>query len=180
VRIEEVVGRRMAEHRTELGMSQAELGERLGVLLGRSWPRQSVWAAEKGQRAFTAAELLALVEVLRLPGVDELFVAPWDVDGVELGGATVDHPATSLPRAGGNTRADAVRSNLHLVKEQVAALTANAEWAQKVHARQTETLAALQDAVSIAIRLSAPEDHSPELQQEGAQHDADDQAGPGR
>jgi hypothetical protein len=58
------------------GLLQAELGKDLGEYLGKTWPRHAVWAAERGQRAFTAAELRALVEVFHLHGVDELFTAP--------------------------------------------------------------------------------------------------------
>jgi hypothetical protein len=68
------------------GLLQAELGKDLGEYLGKTWPRHAVWAAERGQRAFTAAELRALVEVFHLHGVDELFTPPLGVDTVELGG----------------------------------------------------------------------------------------------
>jgi len=64
LRIEEVIGQWIAEGRDQTGMSQAELGEQLEKLLGKSWPRQAVSAAEKGRRAFTAAELVAFAIAL--------------------------------------------------------------------------------------------------------------------
>jgi len=70
-------------------MSQEELGRRLEPLLGKAWPRQAVWAAERGQRAFTAAELLALATALETtPGL-LITPHPW-VETVETpGGASV-------------------------------------------------------------------------------------------
>lgn len=53
VKIEQVIGERIRELREGLGISQAELGNRLPL----PWPRQAVSAAEKGRRAFAAAEL---------------------------------------------------------------------------------------------------------------------------
>lgn len=162
MRIEEVVGRRVSEYRTAVELSQAELGERLSVLLGKSWPRQSVWAAEKGQRAFTAAELLALVEVLRLPGVDELFVPPWDVDTIELGGQAIEH--LGLPRAGGGSRSDSLRDTLHLIKEQVQELVELQKLEESrvrdLTDHRSQAVAALRDAVGIAMRLNSPDDQS--------------------
>jgi transcriptional regulator with XRE-family HTH domain len=84
VRIEEVVGQRVAELRAPTGMTQAELGQKLGELLGKPWSRQAVSAAEKGGRAFTAAELLALAYVLEVP-VGRLLTPPLGALTVRLG-----------------------------------------------------------------------------------------------
>jgi transcriptional regulator with XRE-family HTH domain len=66
VKLEEVIGDRIAVVRTERGMSQAELGAALAEHLDRPWSRQAVYTAEKGKRAFTAAELVALALVLEI------------------------------------------------------------------------------------------------------------------
>lgn len=67
MRIEEYIGHRVRERREELDMTQEELGRKLGDLLGKPWPRQTVSTAERGARAFPAVELLALATVLRVP-----------------------------------------------------------------------------------------------------------------
>jgi len=64
-RIEHVIGVRMYERREELGLTQEQIGEGLGGLLDKPWSRQAVSAAEKGNRAFTAAELVAIAWTLK-------------------------------------------------------------------------------------------------------------------
>ena len=64
VRVEEVVGRRIREIRERQGMTQEQLGQAIGELLGKPWPRQTVSSAEAGRRAFTAAELVAVARAL--------------------------------------------------------------------------------------------------------------------
>jgi transcriptional regulator with XRE-family HTH domain len=64
VRLEQVIGHRMRERREEMALTQEQAGQRIGELLGRPWPRQAVSAAEKGDRAFTAAELVAIAFAL--------------------------------------------------------------------------------------------------------------------
>jgi transcriptional regulator with XRE-family HTH domain len=64
-RIEQVIGLRMYHRREELGLTQEQVGQAVGDLLGKAWSRQAVSAAEKGNRAFTAAELLAIAWALR-------------------------------------------------------------------------------------------------------------------
>jgi transcriptional regulator with XRE-family HTH domain len=67
-------------------LSLAELGEALGRYLGRTWSRQAVHQAERGQRSFTAAELTALALVLDT-SVQALFRAE---DGqIELPGRVI-------------------------------------------------------------------------------------------
>ena len=58
--LEQDIGQRIAWLRKERGLTQAALGESLD----RPWPRQAVHAAEKGARAFTAAELVSLASAL--------------------------------------------------------------------------------------------------------------------
>lgn len=82
---EEMVGRRVAEIRERLGMTQQQLGEDLEPLLGKSWPRQTVSSAEKGKRAFTAAELIALAIVLKTQA-NRLLIAPIEMEELEMPG----------------------------------------------------------------------------------------------
>ena len=64
MRVEEAVGQQVARLRLQRQLSLADLGEALGRYLGKPWSRQAVHQAERGQRAFTAAELTALALVL--------------------------------------------------------------------------------------------------------------------
>jgi transcriptional regulator with XRE-family HTH domain len=85
-RVEEAIGRQIARLRAQRQLSLAELGEALGRYLGRTWSRQAVHQAERGQRSFTAAELTALALVLDT-SVQALFRAE---DGqIELPGRVI-------------------------------------------------------------------------------------------
>ena len=86
VRIEEAVGKQIARFREARRMSLTQLGEALGKYLGKPWSRQAVHQAERGRRAFTAAELAALALVLDT-SVPALFLA--GAAPVELPGAAV-------------------------------------------------------------------------------------------
>lgn len=83
MRVEEIVGARVAAIREQTGTSQHDLGQRLGEVLDRPWSRQTVSAAEKGRRAFTAGDVVALAYVLDVPVVD-LLTPPLEVTEVEL------------------------------------------------------------------------------------------------
>lgn len=83
MRVEELVGQRIAELRERIGMTQAQLGEHLGELLDKPWPRQTVSIAEKGGRRLTATELYAVAYVLDVY-IGQLFVPPHDLDAVEF------------------------------------------------------------------------------------------------
>jgi transcriptional regulator with XRE-family HTH domain len=85
VRVEEVVGRRMREIRDGKGMTQEQLGQAIGELLGKPWPRQTVSAAEAGRRAFTAVELVVIARALGVY-VGHLFTPPLSAAdaGIEL------------------------------------------------------------------------------------------------
>lgn len=78
-----MIGGWIAEGREQTGMTQVELGERLGELLGKPWPKQAVSAAENGRRAFTAAELVAFAVALGC-NVETLLEPPADVATVTL------------------------------------------------------------------------------------------------
>jgi len=98
MRLEEVIGSRIAAARTAADMTQVELGERIGRYLGKLWSRQSVSSAEKGGRAFTAVELLVIAIELGVP-LTTLFVPDPSTGeaGIETpGGAVI--PAEQVVR----------------------------------------------------------------------------------
>lgn len=94
--LEEQIGAFVRWAREAHGMSQAELGERLSERLDKPWTRQAVWSAEKGGRAFTAAELVALAEVLDVT-IEELFRPAVD-DSAATAQAIVDNGRSALRR----------------------------------------------------------------------------------
>lgn len=90
MRIEDVIGRRIAEGRTALELTQEQMGKELARYTGKPWPRQAVSNAEKGGRAFGAADLVALSLVLGCT-IETLLEPPADVDQVTIGdGPPVD------------------------------------------------------------------------------------------
>jgi transcriptional regulator with XRE-family HTH domain len=115
VRLEQVIGHRMRERREEMALTQEQAGQRIGELLGRPWPRQAVSAAEKGDRAFTAAELVAIAFALDT-NVSWLLTPLAGGLGVEMpSGAAVDQAkliAAVLPRPSDGGDTDAVRQVL--------------------------------------------------------------------
>ncbi len=86
MQVEVAIGQQVARLRTGRGMSLTQLGEAVGRYLGRPWSRQAVHQAERGRRAFTAAELTALALALDT-SVPALFIT--DADQIELPGARV-------------------------------------------------------------------------------------------
>jgi transcriptional regulator with XRE-family HTH domain len=86
MRVETAIGNQIARLRETRQMSLTQLGEALGRYLDRPWSRQAVHQAERGRRAFTAAELAALALALDT-SVPALFLA--DADQLELPGATI-------------------------------------------------------------------------------------------
>jgi transcriptional regulator with XRE-family HTH domain len=86
MRVEDAIGRQIAHLRAQRQLSLADLGDALGHYLGKPWSRQAVHQAERGQRAFTAAELTALALVLDT-SVQALFRA--EDDHVELPGRAI-------------------------------------------------------------------------------------------
>jgi transcriptional regulator with XRE-family HTH domain len=86
MRVEAAIGKQIARFRETRQMSLTQLGDALGQYLGRPWSRQAVHQAERGRRAFTAAELAAIALVLGT-SVPALFLA--DGEPVELPDATI-------------------------------------------------------------------------------------------
>jgi transcriptional regulator with XRE-family HTH domain len=86
MRVEAAIGQQIARFREARQMSLTELGGALGRYLDRPWSRQAVHQAERGRRAFTAAELAAFALALDT-SIPALFLA--EADRVELPGASV-------------------------------------------------------------------------------------------
>jgi DNA-binding CsgD family transcriptional regulator len=82
-RIQEVVGGRIREARIEKGWSQVELGRELEPYVGQTWSSQVMAQAEAGDRAFTAAEVVALALVLEKE-IGWFFRPAQAVESVEL------------------------------------------------------------------------------------------------
>lgn len=115
MRIEELIGQRIRGHRERLGLTQEQLGQRLGDTLGRAWSRQAISAAEKGDRAFTAAELLAIAHTLGV-SVGALLVPQAGVEQIELpNGTSLSHDdlvSAVLPRLGTERAIERMQSTL--------------------------------------------------------------------
>jgi transcriptional regulator with XRE-family HTH domain len=86
MRVETAIGAQIARLRETRQMSLSQLGEALGRYLDKPWSRQAVHQAERGRRAFTAAELAALALVLDT-SVPALFHA--EAEPIELPGTAV-------------------------------------------------------------------------------------------
>jgi transcriptional regulator with XRE-family HTH domain len=86
MRIETAIGKQIARMREARQMSLTQLGEAMGKYLGKPWSRRAAHQAERGRRAFTAAEMAALALALDT-SVPALFLA--GAGPVELPGAAV-------------------------------------------------------------------------------------------
>jgi transcriptional regulator with XRE-family HTH domain len=107
MRVETAIGKQIARLREMRHLSLTQLGDALGRYLGKPWSRQAVHQAERGHRAFTAAELAALALALDT-SVPALFLA--DAEPIELPGSTVspqDYKGILLS-AGSDTPIDGV------------------------------------------------------------------------
>lgn len=94
--VPKVIGHNARKRRGELGISATVLGEKLGEILGKSWPRQTVSLMENGERAMIAIEVVALAEVLDVP-VLSLFTPPADpTDSVLIGEHEVNTAVLTL------------------------------------------------------------------------------------
>lgn len=92
----------LRRHREAAGMTQTELGLRVGALLGRSWPRQAVHMMEQRGRAIRIAELIAFAIVLEVPVV-QFMIPPGHVSlipgGEMLARQTITHALGIAPAA---------------------------------------------------------------------------------
>jgi transcriptional regulator with XRE-family HTH domain len=122
VRVETAIGNQIARHRHSRQMSLTELGEAVGKYLEKPWSRQAVHQAERGRRAFTAAELTALALALGT-SVPALLVA--EGESVELPGAVIapeDYQAI-LINAAARTPLDGVEELLFALRDIEAILS---------------------------------------------------------
>lgn len=63
--LQEQIGENVRAHRERVGLTQAEMGRRMGeAMAGKGWTRQAVSQIESGARQLTASELLWLAAVL--------------------------------------------------------------------------------------------------------------------
>jgi transcriptional regulator with XRE-family HTH domain len=83
--IEVAIGKQIARFREARQMSLTQLGEAIGKYLDKPWSRQAVHQAERGRRAFTAAEMAALALALET-SIPALFLTDAHI---ELPGAAV-------------------------------------------------------------------------------------------
>jgi transcriptional regulator with XRE-family HTH domain len=72
MKIQELIGRNVRQAREEAGLSQRELGERVGWVLEKPWLPQAVSKAEKGDREgrfrdWAAEDLIAVAYALKRP-----------------------------------------------------------------------------------------------------------------
>jgi transcriptional regulator with XRE-family HTH domain len=86
MRVEVAIGQQIAHLREARQMSLTQLGQAIGRYLGKPWSRQAVHQAERGRRAFTAAELAAVALALDT-SIPALFLTA--AGPIELPGATV-------------------------------------------------------------------------------------------
>jgi transcriptional regulator with XRE-family HTH domain len=86
LRIETAIGKQIARFRETRQMSLTQLGKAMGKYLDKPWSRQAVHQAERGRRAFTAAEMAALALVLET-SIPALFLT--DDTHIELPSAAV-------------------------------------------------------------------------------------------
>ena len=125
MRVEAAIGQQIARLREARQLSLTQLGQALGRYLGKPWSRQAVHQAERGRRAFTAAELAALALVLDT-SVPALFLS--DAEPMEMPGATIsaeDYRAILL-YAGDDVPLDGVEElivALHDIAEVVSRAT---------------------------------------------------------
>jgi hypothetical protein len=85
--VEQVIGANVADLRASLGMGQADLGAAMVARGFDAWEhRQTVGAVERGVRALSWAEMLALAEVLGCRSPRVLMVVR---DRVAVGGSTL-------------------------------------------------------------------------------------------
>ena len=111
-------------------MTQVELGERLGELLGKPWSKQAVSSAEKGRRSFTAAELVAFAVALGC-NVETLLQPPMDVDEVNLSDGPPLKSSHLRTAAATNTDLEDLVASMEELREELGKTRTNAGLVQK-------------------------------------------------
>jgi DNA-binding transcriptional ArsR family regulator/transcriptional regulator with XRE-family HTH domain len=133
MRIEAAIGGQISRLREARQMSLTQLGQALGTYLGKPWSRQAVHQAERGRRAFTAAEMAALALALDT-SVPALFLA--DAADIELPGGVVSaedyqgillYAGDEAPRDGIEELLVALRDIRHILSRPALARLAKIE-----------------------------------------------------
>ncbi|MFE3202288.1 helix-turn-helix transcriptional regulator [Embleya sp. NPDC059237] len=160
MKIEQVIGRNARRLREARGLSQADLGRDVASHLGHPWSRQAVSAAEKGRRAFTASDLLALSRVLDSTIPELLLPAERPQGpGIELGDGVyvaVEEYRDRVLRHG-DTRTPAPPTAREGVRELATTVVRLKAQLDAVHA----AVAGLEADVSAAAETADPDSDSP-------------------
>lgn len=144
----EVIGWNIRERRAAR-WTQPEFGRLIGTVLPKQWPAQTVSSAEKGERAFAAAEVVALAHLLEV-SVAALFNPPLPVQRVVVS----DHltlPAQSLHYSGTQPNHHDDGSSKLLYAEGWSSLGRIAELRQRI-VEQAELIE--QESRSLFFRLN--------------------------
>ncbi|MET7900344.1 helix-turn-helix transcriptional regulator [Streptomyces sp. NPDC005355] len=142
MRLEEAIGWNIAQMRAQQELSQADLGEALGVYLEKPWSRQAVHSAEKGKRAFTAAELVAFSLVLQCELPDLLTPhGPARAGDIELPNGSV--PAMKIAEVVAPEAPEdwMRRTNVEMLRHLVPMLTGSLDTLQLLQVHLKELLA---------------------------------------
>jgi len=86
--VTKVIGQNVRARRDELGMTAASLGESIGEIFDKPWPRQTVYMMENGERAMTANDLVAVAHVLQTTPA-QLLAPPIEAKVVHVGNLMV-------------------------------------------------------------------------------------------
>lgn len=158
MRVEEAIGRQIARFRDARQMSLAELGEALGQYLERPWSRQAVHQAERGRRAFVAAELTAIALALDT-SVPALFYA--EAEPIDLPGKTIspEEYRGALLHTGDDTPLDGVEE-LIVALHDIGEVMSRPSLARLAKiGRVAEQVAGPAEGMGARPRKSAPGEH---------------------
>ena len=133
-----VIGHNVRERRKDRFTAE-QLGARIGELLGKAWPRQTVYLLEQGERKLSAEEVVALSEVLDV-SVSDLFTPPAWADEVQVG-------EVAVPRERLISRGQEDGQHLYEVARHTQALRRSVQEAQRVMAAQQVVLANIDNAL---------------------------------
>lgn len=151
MKVDEVIGLRVAEARRAAGWTQSQLGERLAAWLPGGWQRQIVHNGEQGRRPWSTAEVVVLAHVLGL-SLPDLLMPPVQVASYTLPGGQVR--AADVLRGGPPADEQAM-----LLDALAHDLGKGARAADDAAARNADVRAAL-DAARRTLGLIERDDHS--------------------
>lgn len=92
-----VIGHNVRKRRDELGITAAALGEQVGNVFGKIWPRQTVYMMEAGDRSMIASEVAALAHILTTTPA-ALLTPPLEAERVTVGTLDIDRSALILDK----------------------------------------------------------------------------------